>query len=202
MTQRFPFEKMWSFQSVEHQIAAELSYFNWYQVIQELQKAFNAFAALLQKILYDTSDDRIEINPEKANKFLELYFGNGKESNDTIERGLYALDIVQREFEGRYAVLCRGYNEEISPASHHQMTMIFYKKMYPLVWELWHRIADQIEMKSSGLAQIVKWLKERADVMTEEELEAEEDRMVKAGEMIRLKPAEELMATPLGGDEE
>lgn len=193
MTQpkRFPFEKMWSFQSVEHQIASELSYFNWYQIVQELQKAFNAFAALLQKILYDPSANRLEIDTEKANQFLTLYFGNGKKSEDTLERGLYALDIIQREFEGRYAVLCRGYNEEITPASHHQMTMIFYRKMYPLVWALWHQIAKQIEMKGSGLGQIRKWFAEREDYMTEDELKAEETQLIETGRMLVWKEEEE-----------
>ena len=194
---QFPFEKMWGFQNVEHQIAMELSYFNWYQIVQELQKAFNAFASLLMKLLYATSEDSIKINNDTAKEVLGLYFGNGT-GTTVIDKGLYALDVVQREFQGRYTILCRGYNEEITPASHHQKVMTLYQKMYPLVWELWHQIAEQTEVQGAGIPE--EWLKD-VQLPTGEEAEAEDQEMVHDGVMIKMETVEEVVTSSLGADE-
>lgn len=188
----FPFEKMWSFQSVEHQIAQELSYFNWYQVVQEPQKAMWAFANLLMKLIYAPPNRLdLEIDRETAQSFLTLYFGNG--GQDPVGQGLYALDVIQREFEGEYVVLCRGYKDmNLDPAGHHQMVMLLYQKMLPLLWELWHQIADQIDTKGGDMLQLRKWLEEREGLPTEEEIEAQ---LLKEG-LIRMDPVKELLEVP------
>lgn len=186
----FPFEKMWSFQNVEHQISMELSYFNWYLIVQEPQKAFWAFANLLMKILYlpPTEEPTLQINTEDAKQFLALYFGKKNPQNNQ-DRGLYALDIIERETTEKYAILCRGYGDELKPNGHHGLVMLIYQDLWPLLWKLWHQIASQVDTKGGSMMQLKTWLEDRDQLPTEEEVEAQ----LTAQGLLKLAPVMELM---------
>jgi hypothetical protein len=205
---RFPFEKIFSYQGFEEQIAYELSLFNWYMSVQESQRAFWQFSIILRKILGD-KHDRIPIDKKKANRFLELYFGretNGNPGREALDRGLYALDIIEREFDDAYGILTRGWGAIktkvkgktvwtpalIGAGDHHSKVMRFHGIMQPLMFELWHQIADVVEDRSSGIPP--EWLKDE-EKPTEEQLaemrrEAflEERRLIESGTKNKVHP--------------
>jgi hypothetical protein len=208
---RFPFEKIFSYQGFEEQIAYELSLFNWYLSVQESQRAFWQFAIILRKILAD-KENRIVIDKKKANRFLTLYFGqksNGEPKTDTakaLDRGLYALDIIEREFDEGYGILTRGWGASktkkkgktiwtpaiIGAGNHHTMVMRFHSDMQPIMFDLWHEIASVVEIRSGGVP--AEWLKENKSPSEEESEEMktenflEERRLIEAGKKNKAYP--------------
>lgn len=210
---RFPFEKIFSYQGFEEQIAYELSLFNWYLSVQESQRAFWQFAIILRKILADTKD-RIVIDKKKATRFLALYFGresNGspqKKAQDeqALDRGLYSLDIIEREFDDAYGVLTRGWGAVktkvqgktvwtpalIGTGDHHKTVMKFHGEMQPIMFDLWHEIATAVEMRSGGIPP--EWLKEDKPPTEEESEEMktdfflEERRLIETGKKNKAYP--------------
>jgi len=139
-----------------------LASFNFFEQWKEPQKAHWVFYRLLKLIKHDPKQ-RVKLDEsdkEKADKFIQLYEGNGKSDAPPMERGLYALDIISREFteQDELGNVCRGYDATrekklgrwivkpvISPRVHHSYLMRYYKKIDALMYQLWHEIAEQVE---------------------------------------------------------
>jgi len=155
----YPVDKVLSFLSIESQVERNLSQFNFFEDWREPQKAYWVFARLLERLKHDPKH-RVKLDWGKVDQFLDLFYGNGKEDAPPKERGLYALDIISREFteQDELGNVCRGYaatrvrkagrwiiKPVVSPSVHHSLLMWYYKRLNPLLYFLWHQIAEEVE---------------------------------------------------------
>jgi hypothetical protein len=185
--------RVWAYKHFTHQLRFELSVVNWYRISGQLMDAFEAFVSVLTLVKSDPSDKKIKLNEEKTREYLKLWFGTDHSSIDPMKRGLYAFQVVQREFDPEHVVYCRGFSRKkvddprnpgrkvwvtdtLTPEVHHTATMKLYQKMLPTMMELWHTIRRFVEGYDDDLdPETKKRLKElRARARAEDEAEKKE----------------------------
>ncbi len=203
---KFQFTKMWAWRSFIFQVRMELSYANWYQIINEYIDAFGAFSILLMKIRFDPKK-RLPLDKDEVKEYQDAFWGD-PESNDPMKIGLYALQPVQREFdEETHGVYLRGVGRTkipnprdpnkqiwstsvIKPDHHHKMIIRYYRKMFPLYYSLWHQIIGGLDSLSEDMPeswrQAIQELKEFESGTTTQRLDDEEHGGITISDEARL----------------